>query len=309
MSLQDFEPIELDDGRLVCAPHGLVVCGRCCVDYSFMDEILDEADSDYGFMDEILDEASSDIFDEDYHGEVDNRASEAPPNNIFDDMLNPLERGTGNVFPSVFVPPSSARPDTLFPVGISHDATPKVTRFIHRNDPKTMLIYTDGCCLNNGQADPKAGWAFVFRPQTSFANACVSGRLENKGPFGDDHSQTSNRAELRAVIGALGFRYWKGEGFSTLVFATDSEYVVEGATKWVRSWLRKGWKTSKGAEVKNKDLWEALLGEVERFDTEGLKIQFWKIPREWNVEADRRAKEAAQDRDRENFGQILGVLC
>jgi ribonuclease HI len=24
---------------VVCGPHGLVVCGRCCVDYSFMDDV------------------------------------------------------------------------------------------------------------------------------------------------------------------------------------------------------------------------------------------------------------------------------
>lgn len=37
-------PCELPNGRLVCGPHGLVRCGRCCTDYSFMDDILDEED-------------------------------------------------------------------------------------------------------------------------------------------------------------------------------------------------------------------------------------------------------------------------
>jgi ribonuclease HI len=55
-----------------------------------------------------------------------------------------------------------------------------------------------------------------------------------------------------------------GGGFSTLVIATDSDYVVKGATEWVSSWIRKGWKTAKGTAVQNRDLWEALLGEVER---------------------------------------------
>jgi ribonuclease HI len=114
-----------------------------------------------------------------------------------------------------------------------------------------------------------------------------------KGPFGEDSVQTSNRAELHAVITALRFRYWPGEGFKTLVVATDSEYVAEGATKWAKKWVQNGWTTSSGAEVKNRDLWEALLGEVERYKDEFMAIQFWRIPRELNTVADSAAKEIA----------------
>lgn len=39
-------PCELPDGRLVCGPHGLVHCGKCCTDYSFMDDVLDEHGED-----------------------------------------------------------------------------------------------------------------------------------------------------------------------------------------------------------------------------------------------------------------------
>ncbi|KAJ4253903.1 hypothetical protein NW762_010301 [Fusarium torreyae] len=197
----------------------------------------------------------------------------------------------------------------LFLPGISRQATPVVSRFMHRHNPKTFLIYTDGAYLNNGQSNPKAGWGCIFRPLTPTPTPTISGRLEHKGPFGDSHSQTSNRAELRAVLGALRFRHWKGEGCTTLVIATDSEYVVKGATEWVPGWLRKGWKTSAGGQVKNKDLWEALLGEMERWDTYGMKIQFWRIPREWNVDADVKAKEAAGRNDVEEWGDVLGVLC
>lgn len=82
-----------------------------------------------------------------------------------------------------------------------------------------------------------------------------------------------------------------------MVIATDSEYVVRGSTKWVRNWLQNGWVTSKGQAVKNKDLWEALLGEVERHKDEGLAVEFWRIPREWNMVADAAAKEAAAATD------------
>lgn len=80
--------------------------------------------------------------------------------------------------------------------------------------------------------------------------------LEKEGPFGDSSPQTSNRAELRSVIAALRYRVWQGEGFKSLLIFTDSEYVVEGSTNWVRGWLQNKWRTRSGP-VKNKDWWEA----------------------------------------------------
>ena len=213
----------------------------------------------------------------------------------------------------VSLPPNSARLRRLllleFPAGIGHQAIRPVARFIRRDDPEQILIYADDACLNNEQPNPRAGWAFVFKPESNQPTGIESGCLEKRGPFGDETTQTSNRAELRAVLAALRFRHWRGEGFTTLVFATDSEYIAEGATTWIRSWVRNGWKTSTGAEVKNKDMWEMLLGEIERWDDSGLKIQFWRIPRTLNVMADDAAKQAARKvEDPDEYCEINGVL-
>lgn len=176
------------------------------------------------------------------------------------------------------------------------------------NDASKGLIRTDGACLNNGQENPKAGWAFWHGYSVHGEQLIVSGRLEKKGPFGDKSDQTSNRAELRAVIAALRFRFWPGEGFRTLVFATDSEYVVEGATKWAKSWVKYGWVKRNGGAVKNRDLWEALLGEVEYFKDNGTNIAFWRIPREWNTVADVATKEAAANEEASaRWADIIGI--
>ncbi|KAK6066462.1 methyltransferase domain-containing protein [Seiridium cupressi] len=167
--------------------------------------------------------------------------------------------------------------------------------YVHRTDPQKILIFTDGACLNNGQPNPRAGWGFVYGPGILDRRAVVSGRLESQGPFGDESAQTSNRAEIRAVIAALRFRDWADQGYRAVVIATDSEYAAEGSTEWVKTWLRNGWKTQGKAEVKNRDLWEMLLGEVERWQEKGLTIQFWKIPRYWNGLADAAAKDAAAE--------------
>ncbi|KAH8743366.1 putative ribonuclease H1 [Diaporthe sp. PMI_573] len=222
-----------------------------------------------------------------------------------------MVRGTGRVFPSKFVPPNSnTAPLEAFPNRHQHMG---VVRRTHSNDNTMVLLITDGACLNDGQPNPRAGWAFFQGESISGGPRMVSGRLENHGPWGDKGSQTSNRAELRAVLAALRFRHWYGEGFKTTVFATDSSYVVDGATQWVRNWVKNSWRT-KGergggdADVENKDLWEMLLGECERAHAIGLAIQFWKISREWNTLADEGAKKAAAEGDAsDHWKDVIGM--
>ncbi|OIW23227.1 hypothetical protein CONLIGDRAFT_693786 [Coniochaeta ligniaria NRRL 30616] len=206
----------------------------------------------------------------------------------------PKRRGTGQVFPSIFTPPPTSHPAETFP------PTPvgrcQTDRFVYRNDHQKVLVYTDGACANNGQPNPRAGWAVVYGPPNRGGGSnyyIVSGRLEDKGPFGDDSMATSNRAELRAVIAALRLCDWRGEGFDSIVIATDSSYVVDGATGWAKGWMRNGWKTRTGSDVKNRDLWELLLGEVESWMEHGLRVELWKVPREVNGDADGAAKEAS----------------
>ncbi|KAJ5725476.1 uncharacterized protein N7483_006833 [Penicillium malachiteum] len=230
--------------------------------------------------------------------------------NIVLDRRNGLRIGTGRLIPKKFIPPDDEiTPQLLFPAGIGYRATPPVKRFIHRQNPRSFLVYTDGACLGNGTANPRAGCGIVFRPESHSADNYVRFALESKGPRNDLHPQTSNRAELRAVIAACQFRIWSGEGFKTMVIATDSVYVVEGITTWIIGWIRREWRTNSRNLVKNRDLWECLLGEIERADEEGLDIQFWRIPREWNTDADRHAKIAAAEENRnENFTKRCGVL-
>ena len=41
---------------------------------------------------------------------------------------------------------------------------------------------------------------------------------------------------------------------------TDSRYVIDGLTKWLPAWRRRGWVTSTNTPVKNRDLWLTLEG-------------------------------------------------
>ncbi|KAK0746074.1 hypothetical protein B0T18DRAFT_438143 [Schizothecium vesticola] len=164
----------------------------------------------------------------------------------------------------------------------------EAARFLRRNHPSSILLYTDGACLNNGRYNPRGGWAVVYGP----ANV-MSGRLEEEGPFGDTYLATSNRAGLRAVVAALRLCDWQGDGFDDITIATDSTYIVDGTTSWTQAWFRNGWKTGAGQDVKNKDLWELIQAEVEIWAKRGLTVKFWRIPREWNTGAKCAAKAVA----------------
>lgn len=111
---------------------------------------------------------------------------------------------------------------------------------------KQVSIHTDGACLGN---PGPGGWAALLRYQ---------GR--EREIAGAEPLTTNNRMELMAAIAAL-------ETLSepcNVTLHTDSQYVRQGITEWMPSWVRRNWKTSGGGAVKNMDLWERLHAAHQR---------------------------------------------
>ncbi|KAK1987235.1 RNase H domain-containing protein [Colletotrichum cereale] len=332
----EIDYIYLPSGRTidVCAPHRMVTCGRCCLDFSY--DLSDDDDQDF-----LDGEVDSEVFGYDFNSVVPrgvsvaqvaasrygrpapsaSRPSNARNNKIIssDGESNVAEvarlpkktEPSGTVFASKFGQQGRTPlpPGDLFPDGRCVRVLPPVRRFINRYDTSECLIYTDGACFDNGAVGARGGCAFIFKPiYPNDQSGTVAFKLEDRGPDGQPYRHTSNRAELRAVIGALRFRAWYVEGFKSVVIATDSTYVVNGATTWTRAWIKKGWRLSTGEPVKNRDLWEALLLDVEKLHDRGVGVRFWKIPRQHNHLADRAAKGAASIlRPTEKFTDIEGV--
>jgi ribonuclease HI len=65
---------------------------------------------------------------------------------------------------------------------------------------------------------------------------------------------TNNRMELTAAI--RGLEALKKPCLVTI--HTDSRYVMDGATMWMKRWKLNGWRTAEKKPVKNDDLWRAL---------------------------------------------------
>ena len=76
--------------------------------------------------------------------------------------------------------------------------------------------------------------------------------------------------ELTACIQAL--RALKRHDIPVEVMV-DSAYVLNGITNWIYNWMKKGWVTSKKEPVENKELWQRLYEEKQKF----TNITFIKV--------------------------------
>ena len=102
-------------------------------------------------------------------------------------------------------------------------------------------IYTDGAC--SGNPGPGGWGAIILNEKKELHN--ISGKTKDT---------TNNRMELMAPIMALK----KIKSNSDVVIFTDSTYVKNGITDWIKKWEKNGWKNSNKKTVKNKDLWIKL---------------------------------------------------
>ena len=74
---------------------------------------------------------------------------------------------------------------------------------------------------------------------------------------GADRATTNNRMELTAAL-ALLEAIKELPRPAQLSIRTDSRYLIDGFSKWIQGWKRKGWRTASGGAVLNRDLWELL---------------------------------------------------
>jgi ribonuclease HI len=110
----------------------------------------------------------------------------------------------------------------------------------------TVEVATDGACKGN---PGPGGWGVLIR----------AGAKE-KELSGGEPLTTNNRMELMAAIRGL-------EALTRpchVVLSTDSRYVMDGLTKWIKGWQKNGWKTAARQPVKNADLWQDLIAASAR---------------------------------------------
>ena len=107
-------------------------------------------------------------------------------------------------------------------------------------------IFTDGAC--SGNPGP-GGWGAILR----------SG-LRERELSGGEALTTNNRMEITAAIRALEAL----KSASLVTLHTDSRYLLDGATLWLKKWKANGWRTADRKPVKNDDLWRELDAAAAR---------------------------------------------
>lgn len=109
-----------------------------------------------------------------------------------------------------------------------------------------ITIYTDGGCQPN---PGPGGWGALL----------ISPDGKRRELSGANEDTTNNQMELMAAISAL-------ESLDKphhISLYTDSSYVKKGMEEWIGGWIRRGWKTSSGDPVKNRDLWRRLYATTQ----------------------------------------------
>ena len=112
---------------------------------------------------------------------------------------------------------------------------------------KHVEIFTDGAC--SGNPGP-GGWGVILKYKGAV-----------KELSGGEAQTTNNRMEMTAVITALETLKEPCE----VTLYSDSKYVIDSVTKgWAKSWQQRGWVKSNKEKALNPDLWEKLLGLLDR---------------------------------------------
>lgn len=111
---------------------------------------------------------------------------------------------------------------------------------------KEVYLFADGSCLGN----PGPGGLGVILKYKSVKKELSCGYRQT----------TNNRMELLAVI--RGLNALKEPCAVTVV--SDSQYVRNGMTSWMKGWKDRNWVSSSRTPVKNKDLWLQLEAACQR---------------------------------------------
>ena len=111
---------------------------------------------------------------------------------------------------------------------------------------KKVDIFTDGACKGN---PGPGGWGVILR----------MGQHE-KEMSGSDPATTNNRMEMTGAIRGLNALIEP----CRVTLYTDSRYVIDGITKWVHGWQKKGWVNASRQPVRNADLWHELIEAARR---------------------------------------------
>jgi len=118
------------------------------------------------------------------------------------------------------------------------------------SDALTAVIHGDESCLGNGREGKNPGGA------ASLIEIRLGGRIHRWDLFISAPDTTNNRMALSGAIATLALLQDEYERLS-VIFVSDSQYLIRGINEWVPSWRARGWRRKTG-HVENVELWKRL---------------------------------------------------
>jgi ribonuclease HI len=133
-------------------------------------------------------------------------------------------------------------------------------------------------------AERRGGWAAVMRTGE-----------HAKSLSGSEPSTTANAMLIRGATEALKALTKPCQ----VTLYSDANYLIKGASLWVKGWQARGWQTREGKPVGNRAEWEALLKAAHPHHITWLQVQEDAAPADlsWAGEL---AAEAASPREPES---------
>lgn len=130
-----------------------------------------------------------------------------------------------------------------------------------------IKVYTDGACSDN---PGPGGWGAIFLLDD-----------ELKSISGHESKTTNNRMELMAIVETLRTivnELYENTGCKLYELYSDSAYVVNSVNGgWINRWLLNGWKTTRGEDIKNKDLWKEYIQYVDECMDKNIIVKLTKV--------------------------------
>lgn len=111
-------------------------------------------------------------------------------------------------------------------------------------------LYSDGACQPN---PGKGGWAFVLTDENN------SKYVEQ----GYQHNATNNRMELLAVLSGVKRFKTVAKSDDMLIVFSDSQYLIDGISRWSVAWSKNKWIKKDGKPVLNDDIWKDIRKECD----------------------------------------------
>ena len=132
------------------------------------------------------------------------------------------------------------------------------------SEQRTVNIYTDGSCINNGRSNATAsiGVWIDGHPELNVSEAVTTG------------PQTNQVAELLAIGRALDV----SNDFDIINIFTDSKYAMNCVTLWCINWERNGWKSSRGKAPTNMQTIKEVIQKLRRLESRGKRVLFTYVP-------------------------------